>query len=417
MAFDVQVVPVASGASVQRVVPIRFARAVTGGFSDIDAPDLDDRGFVPRNPHGQAHGPAVGIRRNQTIRVRVMRDMIDPAAQLFVTSEDPSIVEVEHPASGSALNTADIAEVPANPGDPTATPPVPATAATPARPADCIFLKGVSTSGNTAETMVKVRFGSETGPVLGELAVLVYPVLVIRVQAHRVSINGTAAAVTLDQVRSLFRRVNRIYAQAGITFSVQGTLLNETVTGFATAGFVTLPNFNDAGNTELQTVLNQNPDARSLNAYFIPGYRDTTTTPPSINQTLGIAFSRDSANANPPSGTFPGCQAGITMIFQGSMNTLAHTCAHEIGHALRLEHYNNKNPPGAGDSHIWGRRCLMHNFVGVSGFNIGYGPNDFGNSAGQLLSTKKVPRIFQSDQVNTVRRAMLNNSYRPVARP
>ncbi|MEY2429490.1 MAG: hypothetical protein QOJ40_2375 [Verrucomicrobiota bacterium] len=390
-----------------RIVPARFARAVRG-FAQIVAPDVDDHGFTPASPFGQAHGAAVGVLRNHTIRVRVVRDRLEGTAPLFATSDDPSIASIEFPPDNQALDPND----------------TPASGSDPERAGDCVFIHGASTASATAETKVKIRHGSNTGPVVAELAVLVYPVLLIRVQAHEVIIRGTGpTGFALATVRTLFDRVNDIYAQAGIQFRVNGAVLTENLANaggvpFATPGFVTLTATSDDRNMELQTVLNTRPVANSLNAYFVPGYRDIAQAPPLINSTLGIAFSRNSANAAPPNvGTgFPGCEAGITVFLSGNTNTVAHTSAHEIGHALTLEHYNNKNPPGPGDSHIWGTRCLMHNFVSVSGFDIGYGATAVGTgvSAGQLLMIKKRARIFQSDQVNVMRRAFLNNQYRPL---
>jgi hypothetical protein len=406
MPFDIHL---AGDAAVDtfRIVPARFARAVRG-FSQITAPDVDDHGFNPANPFGQAHGPAVGVLRNHTIRVRLMRDRIEDTAPLFVTSDDPSIADIEFPPDGTALSPTD----------------TPADGANPARQADCVFIHGASTASNTAETKVKVRHGSNTGPVVTEIAVLVYPILLIRVQAHEVIIRGIGpAGFSLATVRTLFDRVNDIYAQVGIQFRVNGTVFTENLVNaggapFATAGFVTLTNTADDRNVELQTVLNTRPVANALNAYFVPGYRDVAQAPPLINNTLGIAFSRNHANGVPPNpaANFPGCEAGITALISGNTNTVAHTTAHEIGHSLTLEHYNNKNPPGAGDSHIWGTRCLMHNFVSVGGFDISYGATTVGTmvSAGQLLMIKKRARIFQSDQANVVRRAFLNNQYRPL---
>jgi hypothetical protein len=408
MPFRLLVIPDGANPVTNRVVPVRFARAVAG-FSEDAAPDLDDHGFTLPSNFCTARGPVVGIKKAGTVRVKVIRDRIEPTAQLFPVIDDVAIAALAHPAAGTALNPAD----------------VPAAGTEPERIGDCIYLNGTSTARGSAETKLKLRHGSAGGPIVAELAVRVYPVLTIRVSAHGVSINGAGGGITLATVRRLFNMVNEIYAQAGVRFSVDPAVLPEAVAGFARAGTVTLTNVADSRNTELQTVLNQHPTADRLNAYFFDHYFDTVIN--QQDQTLGIAFSRDSANANPPNAAtgFPGCQAGITVRVSGDMSLVAHTTAHEIGHALQLEHYGRGN--GAQTRHdIWAHRCLMHNLVDLAvgappqtepRTHVGYGRYSDGLvRAGQLLTTKQRSRISQSDQINTLRRALLNGSYKPVAR-
>lgn len=389
-----------------RVVPIRFARAVDG-FADDTAPDLDDHGFTLPAQFCTANGPVVGLlgpeagqTTGPTVRVEVLRDRLERASNLFASIDDASIAQIEFPV-GSALNSAT----------------VPATATTPARPADCVFLRGASAV--EAETKLKIRFGSATGPVMAELAVRVYPPLVINVQAHIVSINGVGPATTMATITTMFRDVGKIYAQAGVKFVLSATGMNEAVTGFARAGTVTLTNVDDARNTELQTVLRQNSVPGMLNAYFFGHYFDTVAN--AADGTLGIAFSSDSATANPPSGAFPGCQAGITVRDSTDPIEAAHTVAHEIGHSIRLIHYANVNNPGRGD--IWANRCLMHPVVGISTnppssivrSDVGYGTlaNGFA-CTGELLMTKPRADVRQSDEINQLRLAVVAGTFMPV---
>ena len=405
MAFDLALIYSERVSLLNRQVPIRFARAISG-FSHRDAPDVDDHGFTSADRYCDARGPVVGICKGKTIRIRVVRDRLEPTSPLFVTSDDETISTIEHPTPGTALNPNDIA----------------ATDSTPERKGDCIYINGASTSRNTQATRVRVRYGASDGPVLAEIEVRVMPILVINVQAHSVSVNGGAQALgSIQPVRRLIRRVNHVYAQAGIYFRLRPNLMSERVTGFATANAITLTNTADSLNTELQTVLNQNPARRDLNAYFVPNYFDNVRPAGSQwNQTLGIAFSQIQANANPPNAAsgFPGCQPGITMWFGPDMKQLAHTTAHEIGHCLTLEHYAMGN--GASIRHdLWAHRCLMHNFVNLRTSSttdvVGYGAYaDGSRSAGQLIMTKRRRRIPQSDQVARVRRAALRGTYRPV---
>ncbi len=408
----------------QRIVPIRFARAVTG-FADRDAPDLDDHGFTAAAAFCAARGPVVtvmgpgGGESGATIRVKVIRDRIEASALLFPVIDDTTIAELVFPAPGAALSPTD----------------VPAAGGAPARPADCVFVRGVSASAADHETTLKIRHGAVDGPVLAEMAIRVSQPIPIRVQAHAVSINGTAPTTTLATIQALFRRVNAIHAQAGIRYAVQGTIMAETVTGFARAGTVTLTAVADQRNVELQTVLRQNAVPGMLNAYFFAHYFDTVSG--LLDNVLGIAFSRDDARANPAVPGFPGCQAGITVRDSADPIEAAHTIAHEIGHNLRLQHYalGNGSNGAIGDQRedIWAHRALMYNIVGLvptaaagnryhsSAARIVVGYGNLGSGipcTGQLITTKNratpAPGIQQSDQVKVVRAAAKNRSFAPI---
>jgi len=405
MAFDLQVTnPRLHSAVVpHRIAPVRFARAVSG-FSQTEAPDLDDHGFVIPSAFCTALGPVTGVRQAKKIRVKVIRDRLEPTTQIFPKVEDDTIATIEHPPTGTALSASDVGE----------------------HKADCIYINGAATGSTIQETKIKLHYGAVDGPVLAEMAVRVYPTLVIRVQAHLVTINGTAPTTTMANIQSIFRRVNRVYAQAGVRFSLAGAAMNEAVNGFARAGTVTLTNTADQRNTELQTVLRQNAVGNKLNAYFFHHYFDTVTG--LQDQVMGIAFNRDDANGNPAAGAFPGCQAGITMRDSADIKEVSHTTAHEIGHSLRLSHYHNRNGNSVRND-IWAHRDLMHNFVNlistsnaaatsknsVARRQIGYGNYSDGRvMAGQLLMTKKLAKIRQSDQINVLRRATRNRSYAPI---
>ena len=393
-----------------RLVPVRLARAVDG-FTDDTAPDLDDHGNLPTS-FCQAHGPVVGVMPTKTIRVQVVRDRLEAATNLFVTTDDAAKVAIDFPPAGQAIPAADgfVNSI--------------------FRQGNCIFLTGGNVTADD-ETLVKIRANAADGPVLAELSVRIYPKITINVKAHTVTINGIGPNVTMQRFTDLFADVNKIYAQAGIEFVLDPTLSAEAVNGFANNGSVTLTNIDDSRNTELQTVLRQNSAAGMLNAYAISAYQDITQ-PAGPNQfrVLGIAFSQDDATNNPaePARNFPGAQAGITFRDNADQHKLAHTIAHEIGHSLRLQHYNlgngSNNRPTDQREDIWCHRCLMYNIVvllptiGHPGdfrannfykssnerIDIGYGVWDDGRIAtGQLLMTKLRDGIEQSDQVSIVR--------------
>ncbi|MFN0102054.1 MAG: zinc-dependent metalloprotease family protein [Bryobacteraceae bacterium] len=424
MSFPISVLdPFAFPAvTARRVTIVRFARAVTG-FADKEAPDLDDRGSTIRAGHGQANGPVVGLIgnaagvANQTARIRVMRDRVDAAAQLFPELESSADVTMVHPAPGQPLNPAD----------------VPAVGGAPERKADCVHLEVASAGAGDPETKLKIRFGSATGPVIAELGVVVYAPKTIFVQVHTVTINGPAhpltpapAAPTMPEadIRTIFRRMDRIYTQAGIRVVVRGTILAETVNGYTEQGTVTLTATGDQQNAELQNVLNQNPNANSMNAYIFNQFRDVTQAAPNDLLVLGIAFSRRQANANPPVGAFPlfpGCQAGFTLQATTDLFKAAHTAAHEIGHTLELTHYGGREPQL---DEIWSNRNLMKNTVNTFANNavvkVGYGRFvDGSRRSGSWLGTKAITAgsLSQADQIQIMRTATANGTFRPVARP
>lgn len=406
----------------RRVTVIRFARAVTG-FADKEAPDLDTRGGLIRTGHGTAHGPVVGLLgnatgvANHTARIKIMRDRVESTAQLFPELESSSDVQMVHPAAGQPLNPAD----------------VPATSTTPERKADCVHLEVASNGSGDPETKLKIRFGSTTGPVIGEMGLVVYAPKVIFVQIHTVTINGptiggspaAAASMSAADIRTVFRRMDRIYAQAGMRVVLRTAFLAETVNGFTEQGTVTLTATNDARNTELQTVLNQNPNRNSMNAYIFNQFRDVTQPAGSDLGVLGIAFSRQQANANPPAGAFPGCQAGFTLRATTDLFQAAHTAAHEIGHTLELQHYGGRGNLNQMIDEIWSNRNLMKNTVDALGAaavtNVQYG--SFANGlrrAGSWLGTKTIPTaasLQQADQIRIMRDAHGRNSFKPVRLP
>ena len=385
-----------------RIVPIRFARAVEN-FSDDTAPDPDDHGFTIPAQFCTAHGPVVGLMgpaagqsTGPVVRIKVMRDRLSNTAQLFPTVDDPSVAKIEFPVN-AALNPNDAA----------------------GRPGDCVFLQAATTS--ESETKLKIHHGSAGGPVMAECAVRAYPRLVINVQVHLVSINGVAPSTSFATAQALFQNVGKVYAQAGVAFEVAGSAMNEAVTGYARDGTVTLSNVADQENTELQTILNQNQVAGSLNAYIFGHYFDSSATSNQLDNVLGIAFSSDDASAHPAHGTFPGCQPGITLRDSDDPIKAAHTAAHEIGHSLRLVHYANVDNPGRPD--IWAHRCLMFPVVTLNSrppssdarIDVGYGTFANGRtSAGQLLMTKPRAGVQQSDEINVLRAAQIANTFAPV---
>ncbi len=267
MPFDIKIINPRRNPSVipHRVAPVRFARAVTG-FTEAGAPDLDDRGFTIPAQFGLAHGPVVGMAQGVTIRVKVKRDRLESTSQIFPTIDNAAAANIVFPPAGSPLNPFD----------------------TPGRQGDCVFLQGTATGTAEQETKLKIHFGSPGGPVLAEMAIRVYPLLTIRVQAHLVTINGIGPNTDFATIQSLFTDINAIYVQAGVTTALQPTALPEAVT-LSQAGTLQIEG---RRKFEQNIVLRLNPNPAMLNAYFVHRF--------SNQQVLGFAVPRTLATGQPP---------------------------------------------------------------------------------------------------------------------
>src|SRR5262245_18261265 len=137
----------------QIIVPIRFARAVTGAVV-IDAPDVDDRGFAMGNRPGtwgstNARGAMVTMTEGDTVRIKVLREDIDDSAPLFVTSSDNGAATI----SGSAGPLG----------------------------ADGVFSITGVVDAIRRDVKIQVHLGAANGPVLGELEPHIFQIHRVRV--------------------------------------------------------------------------------------------------------------------------------------------------------------------------------------------------------------------------------------------
>src|ERR1700730_12516195 len=132
----------------ERVVLVPFSRAptddptVSSGPIVAEAPDPDDRGFLPHStggpffPMGLDQG--VGFDAQPKTRVRLIREDIDNAAPLFLNASPDGIVSLDSPAPGVRL---------------------------PSTKAMLIKMRPKA----AGETHLEVHFGSDAGPMIHKM--------------------------------------------------------------------------------------------------------------------------------------------------------------------------------------------------------------------------------------------------------
>jgi len=335
----------------QIVVPVRFARAVSGG-TVTDAPDVDDRGFAMGTRPGtwgstDARGAMCSIAQGDTARFKVVRTDIDDSAPLFVVSTNTSVLTIAGSASLSA---------------------------------DGVFSVQATTDEKRDPVKIQVCLGSETGPVLGEMEPHIFLMRQVRVRAHLMTVSGAATVRTAASLVPLFRDVNKIWRNAGIEFLYDPTQTLSDPFHTATPGKVNDPDFS--------ALMQVNVDPNAVNIYFIQTSDDFT----------GGTIDHD----NPRPVGF-----GIALVDIGN----AHDLAHELGHYLDSDIHAGEN---ATSTHfrddVWVERRLIYEFDPLDSGQATYRHNvTYGNLApGNMISVKNF-RLDPSDgELDRNRRRALN---------
>ncbi len=332
------------------IVPVRFTRAPDkndatkdSGVPDAHAPDPDDRGYVPEKhrcaylPIGfEYSGPVASLPET---RVRLIREDIADAAQLYVTSSDNSIAELTTPAPGNAL--------------PSATK---------------MMIK--FRVKNVGDAFIEVRFGSDSGPIIHRLRLCINKFRTIWVKAHAPVINGTTAYYspgnpvpsqssfnTKAAVQGQIDLLNAIYFPYGIKFTLKGNV-DVSPISLKQGGVINL-------SKEWETLIKNTQKNKlwiqgGLNIFFAP---QVIATGIGLNRIGGAA-----SNArNVPN----------FMLVLADWAREGQTIAHEVGHILNLvndpsavrfvhvnarDSRNNPQVPGTGVNirdDIVSRRRLM----------------------------------------------------------
>jgi len=385
----------------QIIVPVRVIRAVTGQ-PVIDAPEVDDRGWINHRAAGlnvaDTRGALFGMTQGDTVRVKVIREDIDDAPQLFVSTTGNQVV-VDSPAGGGPLG------------------------------ADGIF-QVRAVADTTVASTVQIRLGSDGGPILYELDAHVFTTSTLNVTPHVCTIHqaataaaGTGVAPTVNgnaldatQVNAIFDIVKAIWRPCGVDFNI-GAIRQEVFTGFLTDDFAS-QNRPGVGSEE-NIVMGRNQVGGTCNIYFLR-FMDRSLG-------VGVRVETRAGEGMTHSGILIGVEgssrnaAGTNIVNRTSTGTervhdLGNDVAHEIGHFLTLPHANNVNSPGLTDT--YGRRRLMHpnnplpaavtplTATSVPRFNdIGYGLDPSGRGRrGALITFKDHPSDASDGEVMSARR-------------
>ena len=346
----------------QRIVPLRFQRAISGAPMP-EFPDPDDRGWFRNGPAGNVaatndHGFVVGVTEGDTVYVEVNRQKIENGADLFVKSSDETVMKVNQNLGTDKLFS--VKE-------------------------PLLRIEGISGGAGATPKVarIQIRFGTNAGPIIGEISVWVYKKVNVNLVPHNVTIRSAAAAgiASAANIANIMDMVKAIWKPAGVSITV-AAIQNDTVT-FATAG--------DAQwQAEINTLLGTNWVPSSINAYFIHQITGTG------GATLGLGISRPNSVAfgTPNPGVILGdVTAGFARA--GDTHFLANDLAHEIGHFFTLPHVDNvqntNTQQGREDS--WALRLLMHptntHFFSDHRNDTGYGVAAGGNGyRGALISQK-----------------------------
>jgi hypothetical protein len=251
----------------ERVVPVRFSRAptedptVSSGPIVAEAPDPDDRGFLPHSTGGpflpMGLDASVDFDARSKTRVRLLREDIDVAAPLFVKMNPDGIVSLDSPAPGVRL---------------------------PSAKAMLIKMRPKAAGGAHLE----VHFGSDSGPIIHKMKIFVNRMIRIRFSLHVPTINGnvqndshgnvvpTVSTRSDASILKFIQDMNKIYFPYGIQAVPDAVIDHALVLNLTNQGMVD-------DSVEWDNVLLRNRVAHSVNAHFVPQIAGPSNPDPNNN--------------------------------------------------------------------------------------------------------------------------------------
>ncbi len=332
-----------------------------------------------------------GLFVGETVQIKLEREDLDGAAQLFATASAAATpqFEVTQPAAGTAIGANGI-----------------------------IRLRAIADVSGSDQKL-EIRYNSATGPIIAEAEPHVFSPLTLNVTVHICTIHSAAAApgtgvvpsisgtaLNAAGVRRLFTMVAAVWRPAGVRIRIN-SIRSDTYRGLSRNGFA-------GRGAEENQIVGGNRVANTCNIYLIRH----------MDNSLGVGVNRSTMAAE--GFTNPGIIVGI----EGSRGPapgralsrrsgsaanlrqeLANDLAHEIGHFLDLQHAGRVNSPGLNDTYA--RRQLMHpnNLLPTAGGtgprfnNIGYGTGGGGaGHRGCLLTFKRYSTHPRDGDVARARR-------------
>jgi hypothetical protein len=378
----------------ERVVPVRFTRHKGTVPTGTYAPDMDDRGYATY------FGPVVGVCRGDLTRVAVVRELLEDAAPLFVSSADTAKVTIVDPPAGSG-QLPDGHRVP-------------------------IDFQASHTNGD-----VKIRVHAQRldGPVVAELTVHVSQLLTTLCAVHRTAIYAppatrTAANTTsrsFADIDTLIAEVNRQWRPGGIEFTIDTRKDDTNLTNQ-----VPRTGVNPTDGALLCPVYGQKPEEPNENFTRLMATNR-------VARRLNIHFAREIRTASPSGdpryiGFGSAAEKGLVVSdTTEDLETQAHTISHELGHILNLAGINHSVREDAHSDDdpqwnisvpirrhdLWTRRRLMYYMVGLNsddrvgtggrytfaGTDAGYGPG----RSGHMITIKNLTQDATDNEYTDAR--------------